>query len=110
MSSSKQVVVATVALALLLHASHLAAGAEGETVTPLSTCETPICVPCWGKNQVCIAACVALRYTGGFCNGDTCVCTKQCLAEAEAVAEAGGPSPPPVQPPPLGKRGMGMLK
>ncbi|CAD6256729.1 unnamed protein product [Miscanthus lutarioriparius] len=87
------------ALALLHLTSHLVVGDR-------DTCETPTCIPCWGRNAICIPVCVALHFTGGFCKGATCVCTKQFLAEVET--EASGRSQPPVEPP-LGKRGMGML-
>ncbi|AQK58808.1 hypothetical protein ZEAMMB73_Zm00001d053130 [Zea mays] len=65
-----------------------AAGAKkDETIAPLQTCETMIKVPCWGKNAICIPICIAMRYTGGFCDVATCMCTKQCLAAAEAEAD-----------------------
>ncbi|KAG0530231.1 hypothetical protein BDA96_05G167900 [Sorghum bicolor] len=100
MSFSKQVAAAAFALAFLLLTSDLAvgvavaaAGAEEETIAPLNTCETPTCIPCWGQNAICIPACVAMRFTGGFCNGKNCVCTKPCLAQSET--EAGGPTQQP---------------
>ncbi|NP_001145577.1 uncharacterized protein LOC100279046 precursor [Zea mays] len=91
MSFSKRVAVAAaLALALqLILASHLAAAGakKDETIAPLQTCETMIKVPCWGKNAICIPICIAMRYTGGFCDVATCMCTKQCLAAAEAEAD-----------------------
>ena len=98
------------------------AEAEAEAITPLNTCETPIpWALCFGKTYICIPLCVGMHHTGGYCQqqqmresdaepagfgGAICVCTKQCLAEAEA---AGGPSSQPPVEPPLGMRGIGML-